>query len=214
MKKIFLTGLVLLIMAVVFTGCAIEIGSLSVLTQAPSEFKPFVLLVKPEHIKVTAVKGDTTFSRKVSYQETAEVLLDPLQTGNWTVNVSVIDSKENVVLQGSEVVNVESGATIDANIDLQMLKGTLNINVTFPQGMAAASAKATLVNYGGGGYDLVNNLQVGAGSATGAFTVDAKTNCKLQVTLFDANYNELYTWPDQTVTILPGQAVNINLAVQ
>ncbi len=157
-NKVIVIGLVL-ILGLMLTGCGHKATELEVEKNNKGILKvvinnsnsPMLQSVSDDitiaKYKFTISKENVTKSQEIDATETA-VIFNNLEVGNWTVEVTAVDTYGYDCYGGNSIATVMKDATTTSAVELYLLKGNLTLSINIPTGYT--SGEAILLNHFGG----------------------------------------------------------------
>ncbi len=192
-------------------------GKLKIVVDIPAEFRSNVSKQYIEHtiqlstVEVILTKDNTTVSKNVNIEgESVEIVFDNLEAGKWVIDVVATDNDGYDVYSGNGTGIVEVGTLASANIELVLLPGNLDIQVTIPEGLQVNSGSVTLINLLNTQENLVSALDINGNVGLASFDQLISTTWPIEVRLFNSAGAEIGYGRNQ-IDVLPGRTTTAQL---
>ncbi len=211
-KRCLIAFCVLLGLLVLLLGCGmgrveqiITTGTLKVEIEIPELNLPEQVVLS--EISVTVSRGSSTYTKKVKFaDDLIEVPFGDLDEGTWKVNVIVTDKDGFTVYEGDGSIIVGANQVVHTLIDLQLVPGSLSVEVLIPENKGITSGTVTLIQSEDKTQKTVKDLQI---NSTGkvSFSEIIPGDWLVKVQLFNAESKEVLHG-EKSVKILPGRTLN------
>lgn len=226
MKKILVTVFVLTLVCVL-VGCGFnssiqpdqtsKTGNLKVAIAIPTQLQSNLSLqsvlsqIELSSLNVTITKGEKTSNKDVLITGSdVTVVFDNLETGEWSVEVSVKDSKDFIVYEGNNTATITEDATATVNINLELQPGNVVAKVIIPDSLGVASGTVTLIHPDLGIENIEQTLVIEGNEGTAIFNDLQPSTWQVEVELFDAE-GSLVKNDNGHIDVLPGRTNNVKI---
>ncbi len=162
-------------------------------------------------IEATVSMGDQEWTSSVSVTDSqAELVFANLPAGIWSIAVAVRDNEGSRVYAGTGQASIDNATMTQVSIALDLLLGTLDVQVAIPATLDVASATATLINPIGN--NIQASLEIVEGIGYASFANVKATTWPIRIRLYDQDQKQI-AWGEGPVFVLPDRLTTAQITL-